>query len=154
AVRLGVLAAREAVSASGFSGRRTPIGVLVASSRGATETLERRHAEFLESSRAAPLTSPTTTLGSLASAIASELPSSGLSEGISSACPGSLHAFLLGLAWLRAGLGDACLVGGAEAPLTPFTLAQFSALGLSRGDRTSQPACRPLGVEPSKRLVL
>lgn len=153
-VCLGLLAARAAIASAGFSERPRPVGVIVASSRGATETLEQRHSEFLSTGRTGPFSSPTTTLGNLASSIAHELASRGIAETISSACTGSLHALLLGVAWLRAGLGDACLVGGAEAPLTPFTLAQFSALGLVRNDHDVEPACRPLALEPLNQLVL
>lgn len=151
---LGVLAARQAIAAADFSRRASPVGVIVASSRGATETLEHRHAEFLETGRARTLSSPTTTLGSLSSSIAHELAQNDVVEAISSACTSSLHALLLGVAWLRSGLGDACLVGGAEAPLTPFTLAQFSALGLIEQETLAPPPCRPLAREPANSLVL
>jgi 3-oxoacyl-(acyl-carrier-protein) synthase len=39
-----------------------------------------------------------------------------------------LHALLNGVAWLRAGMADKFLVGGSEAPLTDFTIAQMRAL--------------------------
>jgi 3-oxoacyl-(acyl-carrier-protein) synthase len=153
-VCLGLLAARAAIASSDFSERASPVGVIVASSRGATESLEHHHSEFLSTGRTGVFSSPTTTLGSLASSIAHELASRGIAETISSACTSSLHALLLGVAWLRAGLGDACLVGGAEAPLTPFTLAQFSALGLIRQDDGGEPACRPLALQSLNQLVL
>jgi 3-oxoacyl-(acyl-carrier-protein) synthase len=154
-VQLGLLAAREAITTAKLGGRETPVGVIVASSRGATETLEHRHSEFLSTGRARALSSPTTTLGNLSSTIAQELACAGVAEAVSSACTGSLHALLLGVAWLRAGMGDACLVGGAEAPLTPFTLAQFSVLGLlGQGPAEQPPPCRPLANDLPNRLVL
>jgi 3-oxoacyl-(acyl-carrier-protein) synthase len=152
---MGLLAAREAIAAAGLATRDSPVGVIVASSRGATETLEQRHAEFISTGRARSISSPTTTLGNLSSTIAHELNGVGVAETVSSACTGSLHALLLGVAWLRSGMGDACLVGGAEAPLTPFTFAQFSALGLlGQGEQELPPPCRPLATDPSNRLVL
>src|SRR5262245_55571209 len=50
-VRIGLLAAREAIANASLAGRQSPVGVIVASSRGATETLEHRHAEFLTTGR-------------------------------------------------------------------------------------------------------
>ncbi len=154
-VRLGLLAARDAIASANLATRESSVGVIVASSRGATETLEHRHAEFLSTGRARSLSSPTTTLGNLSSTIAHELPETSVAETLSSACTGSLHALLLGVAWLRSGMGDTCLVGGAEAPLTPFTLAQFSALGLLGQDVAElPPPCRPLATDRPHRLVL
>ena len=59
-VCLGVLAARQAIVAAELSRRESPVGVIVASSRGATESIEQRHAEFMETGRTRTLTSPTT----------------------------------------------------------------------------------------------
>jgi len=43
-------------------------------------------------------------------------------------CSTALHSVLNGVAWLRSGMANKFLVGGSEAPLTPFTIAQMKAL--------------------------
>jgi 3-oxoacyl-(acyl-carrier-protein) synthase len=47
---------------------------------------------------------------------------------------------LNGVAWLQSGLADQFLVGGSEAPLTPFTIAQMKALKIyASNDRVAYP---------------
>jgi 3-oxoacyl-(acyl-carrier-protein) synthase len=43
-------------------------------------------------------------------------------------CSTGLHALLNGIAWLQSGMCNQFLVGASEAPLTPFTLSQMTAL--------------------------
>jgi 3-oxoacyl-(acyl-carrier-protein) synthase len=150
--RLAVRAAREALR------RATPapaaIGVILGSARGATESFERGHTRFAATGRVPSHTSPTTTLGNLASNVARELGAEGFIAELSSACTSSIQSLLLGVAWLRAGLGRACLVGGAEAPLTAFTLAQMEALGLLAEESTAGAPYQPLARPSRNRLVL
>ncbi|HLV66202.1 MAG TPA: beta-ketoacyl synthase N-terminal-like domain-containing protein [Polyangiaceae bacterium] len=152
--RLALLAAREARRQARFDERNEALGVILGSSRGATATLELRHAEFMAKGRTQARTSPTTTLGNLATNVAREHRTAPLAGEISCACSTALQALLLGFAWLRSGLGEACLVGGTEAPLTPFTIAQMDALGLLSRDAGSEPECQPLAREARDRLVL
>jgi 3-oxoacyl-(acyl-carrier-protein) synthase len=74
------------------------------------------------------LASPTTTLGNISSWVAHDLQSSGPEISHSITCSTALHALLNGVAWLKAGMADKFLVGGTEAPLTDFTIAQMRAL--------------------------
>ena len=64
-VLMGILASRKLVEQSGRLPSGT--GVNLGSSRGATDTFEKRHSEFIDKGRTAVLTSPTTTLGNLSS---------------------------------------------------------------------------------------
>jgi 3-oxoacyl-(acyl-carrier-protein) synthase len=50
-----------------------------------------------------------------------------------------LHALLNGVAWLRSGMADKFLVGGSEAPLTDFTIAQMRALKIYSNIDERQP---------------
>ena len=43
-------------------------------------------------------------------------------------CSTGLHALLNGVTWLLSGMSDKFLVGGSEAALTDFTIAQMQAL--------------------------
>ena len=125
-VLYAILASREAVKKAGWD--NAEFGVNIGSSRGATQLFERHHQEFLESGKVATLTSPTTTLGNISTWVAHDLKSKGPELSHSITCSTALHALLNGVAWLHAGMADKFLVGGSEAPLTAFTIAQMQAL--------------------------
>lgn len=124
-VLFAILASRNAVKSAGWN---TIFGINMGSSRGATALFERHHREFLESGRANTLASPTTTLGNLSSWVGHDLQHNGPDISHSITCSTALHAFLNGVAWLRSGMANRFLVGGSEAPLTDFTVAQMQAL--------------------------
>lgn len=63
---------------------------------------------------------------------------------INSACASSAHAIGQAMRAIRYGDADVMLAGGAEAPLTRFSLMAFSLLGvLSRADSGPGSACKP-----------
>ncbi|AUS07288.1 beta-ketoacyl synthase N-terminal-like domain-containing protein [Pseudotamlana carrageenivorans] len=103
-------------------------GINLGSSRGATELFETYYDSFLQSNKAETLSSPTTTLGNIASWVAHDLQTGGPEISHSITCSTALHALLNGIAWINSGMCNKFLVGGSEAPLTPFTLAQMQAL--------------------------
>lgn len=149
-VLLGVLAAREAWrEARGIANpRERPPGrtaVVMGSSRGATGTTEREFERFTATAKVSIAASPTSTAGAFASVIAQDLGLDGLALSVSSACATGLNA--LGVAWslVATGVADHAVAGGAEASLTPFTLAQFDAIGVRMVRRGSALfPCRPL----------
>ena len=104
------------------------IGVNIGSSRGATHIFEQDYAYFLKRGQAKTHTSPTTTLGNISSWLAQDLGLAGPEISHSITCSSGLHALLNGVAWLNAGLTKRFIVGAAESPLTPFTIAQMKAL--------------------------
>ncbi|MBA4133657.1 MAG: beta-ketoacyl synthase [Flavobacterium sp.] len=126
-VLMAILASRQAVAQAGWT-TGDAFGINIGSSRGATQLFEKYHKEFVETGKTATLTSPTTTLGNIASWIAHDLKSSGPEISHSITCSTALHAVLNAVAWLQSGMATKFLVGGSEAPLTPFTLAQMQAL--------------------------
>lgn len=103
-------------------------GINIGSSRGATALFETYHQEFLKNNKAETLTSPTTTLGNISSWVAHDLQTKGPEISHSITCSTALHAMLNGIAWINSGMCNKFLVGGSEAPLTPFTIAQMQAL--------------------------
>lgn len=155
AALLAVLAARRAVAAAGWATDsdvptaipRPPIAVGIGSSRGATGRLEDAFVEFMTEGRATPNTSPLTTPGNLAAAVAHDLVRRGEAVAAavshSSTCSSALQALGTGLAWLKAGLADRYLAGGTEAPLTAFTVAQLRAVGIYSGLSADEWPCRP-----------
>ena len=126
-VLFAIYAARKAIKNLGWKSGDN-FGINIGSSRGATSLFEKYHQEFLKEEKTSILTSPTTTLGNIASWVAHDLQTSGPVISHSITCSTALHALLNGIAWLQGGMANKFLVGGSEAPLTSFTLAQMKAL--------------------------
>ena len=125
-VLFAIAASRQAIEKAGWKGKE--FGINLGSSRGATELFERHHSEFLKTGHTQTLSSPTTTLGNISSWVANDLQSTGPEISHSITCSTALHAVLNGVAWIQAGMADQFLVGGSEAPLTAFTIAQMQAM--------------------------
>lgn len=135
-----ILASREAILNAGWK-KGDKFGINIGSSRGATQLFEKHFEEFLQTGKTHTLASPSTTLGNISSWIAHDLNSQGPEISHSITCSTALHAVLNGVAWLRAGMADKFLVGGSEAPLTPFTIAQMNALKIYSKSQDEFP-CR------------
>lgn len=131
-------------------------GINIGSSRGATHLFENYHKDFLESHATKPLASPTTTLGNIASWVAQDLKSKGPEISHSITCSTALHAMINGIAWIQAGLCNKFLVGGSEAPLTPFTIAQMKALKIyCRPERKEEHfPCQALNLEKTQNTMI
>lgn len=151
-VLYAIAASRKAFAQSGWN-KNDIFGVNIGSSRGATVLFEKHHQEFLETGKAQTLASPTTTLGNISSWIAHDLQSQGPEISHSITCSTALHAVLNGVAWLRAGMADKFLVGGSEAPLTNFTIAQMQALKIYAKENQDYP-CRALDLEKNQSTLI
>ena len=154
-VHLAGLVSALLLKKSGWLIDREAVGIFIGSSRGATASFESSYQNFLgnDSSRLSPLTSPVTTLGNLSSSLARIFHVKGIHSSHSVTCSTSLHAILNGMAWLKSGLAKRVVVGGAEAPLTPFTLAQMKALKIYSKIKGEWP-CRPMAVDQSKNTFV
>ena len=128
-------------------------GINIGSSRGATTLLEKYHQEFITTGKTATLTSPTTTLGNIATWVAHDLKTTGPEISHSITCSTALHALLNGIAWLKAGMATKFLVGGSEAPLTPFTIAQMQALKIYAKEASEFP-CRAFDLLKTKNSMV
>jgi len=126
-VLFAIYVSRKAVQKAGWS-QGDDFGVNFGSSRGATQLFEKYYDEFLKNQKSSTLTSPTTTLGNISSWIAHDLRSQGPEISHSITCSTALHAVLNGIAWIQSGLTNKFLVGGTEASLTEFTIAQMNAM--------------------------
>ena len=145
----GILASREAIKKAGWN-ENDIFGINIGSSRGATSLFEKYHQEFLETGKTPTLASPTSTLGNISSWVAHDLKSEGPEISHSITCSTALHALLNGVAWLKAGMIDKFLVGGSEAPLTPFTIAQMQALKIYA--KTNE--CHALDLQKTKNTMV
>jgi 3-oxoacyl-(acyl-carrier-protein) synthase len=137
-VLYAMAASRSAMQNAGWT-QNDVFGINIGSSRGATDLFERHYQEYLKTGKAQTLASPTTTLGNISSWVAHDLQSSGPEISHSITCSTALHAVLNGVAWLRAGMTDKFLVGGSEAPLTDFTIAQMRALKIYSNSTEEYP---------------
>lgn len=126
-VLYAMLVSRKAMATAGWTQEDT-FGINIGSSRGATDLFEKHYREYVATGKAQTLASPTTTLGNISSWVAHDLQSAGPEISHSITCSTALHSVLNGVAWLRAGMADKFMVGGSEAPLTDFTIAQMRAL--------------------------
>ncbi|MFS4454634.1 beta-ketoacyl synthase N-terminal-like domain-containing protein [Maribacter sp. 2304DJ31-5] len=126
-VLYAIAASRKAVQNAGWA-KNKDFGINIGSSRGATGLFEKYHKQFMDTKNTPTPASPTTTLGNISSWVAHDLGTQGPEISHSITCSTALHALLNGVAWLRGGMAEKFLVGGSEAPLTDFTIAQMQAL--------------------------
>ncbi len=151
-VLMAMAASRLAIAQSGWQNGDL-FGINIGSSRGATSLFEKHHIDFLKSGKSATLASPTTTLGNISSWVAHDLQSQGPEISHSITCSTALHALLNGVAWLRSGMADKFLVGGSEAPLTDFTVAQMQAMKIYAKENQMYP-CRAFDLEKKHNTMI
>lgn len=157
-VLYALFVSRQAIKKAGWK-QGDNFGINIGSSRGATTLFEKHHENFRETGKVSPLSSPTTTLGNISSWIAHDLKTKGPEISHSITCSTALHALLNGMAWINSGMADRFLVGGSEAPLTAFTLAQMKALKIYANSQTTKEhslsyPCRALDLEKNKNSMV
>lgn len=151
-VLLAILVSRQAIKNAGWK-QDDDFGINIGSSRGATQLFEKYHKEFLETGKTATLASPTTTLGNISSWVAHDLKNNGPEISHSITCSTALHAILNAVAWMQSGMASKFLVGGSEAPLTAFTLAQMNALKIYSKEEGKFP-CRAFDLNKTKNSMV
>jgi 3-oxoacyl-(acyl-carrier-protein) synthase len=153
-VLLAILAAEQAVANAGWTDE-TDAGLLLGSSRGATGLWEKYYNQFSQNERLSPQVSPLTTAGNLASHTAQHLGWEGFAADSSITCSTALHAILNAVSWLESGRSKRFLAGGAEAPLTPFTIAQMQALKIySKEQKETTYPCRSLQLDKKRNTMV
>ncbi len=151
-VLYAIYASRQAVKQAHWNASDN-FGINIGSSRGATGLFETYHQSFLENHKAETLSSPTTTLGNISSWVAHDLQTQGPEISHSITCSTALHSVLNGIAWINSGMCNKFLVGGSEAPLTPFTIAQMQALKIYSKE-TGEFLCRALDLDKTKNTMV
>ena len=151
-VLLAIYTSRKALGKVNWN---SEFGVNFGSSRGATELFENYHQSFLsnESGKAETLSSPTTTLGNIASWVAHDLQTDGPAISHSITCSTALHSLLNGVAWLRSGMSETFLIGGSEAANTAFTVAQMKALKIYTRQENDTYPCKALDLEKDQNTM-
>lgn len=163
-VHVGLAAARGTFTRLKGSGATIgDIGCIsIGSSRGPTIALEQSVRDFELQGRVATLTSPITTAGNISSWVAQEyianhgagaveLPVAALSTSMT--CSSALHSLLVARSFVVSGMARSAIFGGAEACLTPYTVAQLQALRIY-GDTTNSWPCRPLDFPRDENSVV
>ena len=151
-VLYAMYAARQALCEAGWATDKD-FGVNIGSSRGATTLFEQYHAQYLAQGKTTPLASPTTSLGNIASWVMQDAKGKGVAISHSITCSTALHALVNAVAWLHADMAEAFLIGGSEAALTPFTLAQMKALKIY-GDAAAPYPSQPLLSSKEKNTMV
>ncbi len=146
---------RKAVEKAGWKASDN-FGVNIGSSRGATSLFEKYHRSYLKYDTAETLTSPTTTLGNISSWVAHELGCNGPEISHSITCSTALHSLLNGIAWMQAGMSEKFLVGGSEAALTDFTIAQMQAMKIyaRESDRNDEYPCKAFDLNKRENTMV
>jgi len=155
-----IYVSRKAVKDAGWKSSDN-FGINIGSSRGATSLFEKYHKAFLENNVAETLSSPTTTLGNISSWTAHDLQTDGPEISHSIACSTGLHALLNGVTWVLSGMASKFLVGGSEAALTDFTIAQMKALKIyARNNKSSSDSveetypCQALNLHKKQNTMV
>ncbi|TVZ26485.1 3-oxoacyl-(acyl-carrier-protein) synthase [Gillisia sp. Hel_I_86] len=151
-VLFSIFSARSAFKKAGWA-KNNSIGINIGSSRGATQLFEKHHKEFIENGKVEVLASPSTTLGNISSWVAQDLRTSGPDISHSVTCSTGLHAVLNGVVWLQSGFADKFIVGGSEAALTPFTIAQMNAMKIYASEDLDFP-CQALNMEKKRNSMV
>ena len=151
-VHLALQCSRSAFKESGWTSN-SDFGINIGSSRGATRLFEQYYDDFKASHKTSPLSSPSTTLGNISSWVAHDLKSKGPTISHSVTCSTALHALLNGIAWIKAGLSTKFMAGGAEAPLTAFTIGQMKALKVYSQENEHYP-CRALDISKTQNSMV
>lgn len=128
--------------------------VNIGSSRGATDTWETEFSRFLHTGKSSPKASPYSTPGNISSNVAALLAGHAVAVDHSVTCGSGLQAVANAAAWLRAGMAEWALAGGAEAPLTPFTRSQMSALKITATAQEAFPAKPLFAGSPKTGMLL
>jgi len=146
---LGLVAAGEALRASGLleSGvdpRR--VGVILGSGIGGIKEIEDQHSTLTERGpgRVSPFFIPKMMVNALSGQISIRYGLQGTSFATGSACASSSHALGMALRTIQYGEADAVVSGGAEATITPISVAGFCSLkALSTRNDDPAGASRP-----------
>jgi 3-oxoacyl-[acyl-carrier-protein] synthase II len=152
-IQFSVAAAQLAVEDSGINparlqGQRT--GVYVGSGIGGIGTIEETHKILLEKGpdRVSPFFLISTVINEAAGQISIKYGSKGPNSAVATACSTGAHAVGDSFRLIARGDAEIMIAGGAEAPITPLSIAGFCAMrALSTRNEEPQKASRPFDAE-------
>jgi 3-oxoacyl-[acyl-carrier-protein] synthase II len=142
----GVAAARIAWADAGDpSTDPARTGVIFSTGIGGLESLLRQHSVFVErgADRVSPFMVPQLMPNATAGHVAMAFGFTGPNTCITTACAAGAHAVGEAYRYVRDGLADVCIAGGAEASVLPLTIAAFSQMQALTRNPDPDTACRP-----------
>jgi 3-oxoacyl-[acyl-carrier-protein] synthase II len=132
------------------------IGVFVGTAIGGGETIETQHLIFVEKGfrRIMPFTVEAISTHSASALISQSFGLRGPNTTISSGCNSGLDACYMGYNSIRLGDADVIVAAAAEAPITPYTVGIFSAVGvLSTQNGDPRAVVRPYDIDASGMVL-
>lgn len=156
-IAFGVIAANEAVKDSGWQpatdSQKERTGVIAGSGIGGISTIERIACELKDSthSKVSPYFIPASLINLLSGHISINHGFSGPNHAVCTACATGTHAIGDAFRIIKYGDADVMIAGGAEAPITPSSVAGFSSLRALAVNFNDDPtkASRPWDTERS-----
>ena len=108
-----------------------PIPVVIGVSTSALDVIERVFQDVTGPGpdRVSPTALGASTPQAVANVIADRIGACALASTVSSACSSGLDAIAIAAAMIRSGEAEIAIAGGADAPITPLTMASFIASG-------------------------
>lgn len=156
-IAFGIIAANEAIKDSGWqpetAEQKERTGVIVGSGIGGITTIERTACELKDSlhAKVSPYFIPASLINLLSGHISINHGFSGPNHAVCTACATGTHAIGDAFRIIKYGDADVMVAGGAEAPITPASVAGFSslrALAINFNDDPTK-ASRPWDAERS-----
>jgi 3-oxoacyl-[acyl-carrier-protein] synthase II len=145
--QLGIAAAKEAIEDANLKEEELEkAGVIVASGVGGIISLEKEIKNMVAKgpSRVSPFLVPMMIADTLAGAIATIYGAKGPNFATVSACASSAHAMISAASVIKNGEADIVITGGAEAPISPISVAAFGNMkALSARNDDPEHASRP-----------
>lgn len=134
----------------------SPTPVIIGISTSAIDVIESVYFSIQNNGpNRAPATSAAASIPqAAANTIADRIGASAHAATVSSACPSGLDAIADATAMIRSGEAEIAIAGGADAPITPLTMASFIASGMS-STRNGEPekASRPFDLERDSGVI-
>lgn len=157
--QFALAAAREAVAqADGLMSAYSPerVGTIIGSGVGGLETIENEYKKlFLHGgpSRVSPLFIPMMIANMAAGHVAMAHGAKGASYCITTACASGTHAIGEAFRAIKHGYLDACIAGGAEAPITAIAVAGFANMTALTSERDPSRASIPFDKQRSGFVI-
>jgi 3-oxoacyl-[acyl-carrier-protein] synthase II len=140
--QIAIAAADQALAQAGeVGGDPARRGVMVATGIGGISTLEEQIGNYLEGGarKVSPFLVPMIMTNASAAAVSMRHGWQGPCQTVGTACAAGTHALLDAATWIAAGRCDAVLAGGAEAAMTPVSIAGFSNMKALSSRNVSTP---------------
>lgn len=128
---------------------KSRMGVIIGSGVGGIETMENQYDTLLQkgADRVSPFFIPMMISNMAAGQVAIRYGAKGFNECVVTACATGSNAIGDAFKAIQRGVADVMIAGGAEAPITPLSLAGFCSMKAMSANPDPLKACRPFDKE-------